>query len=313
MRSQVRNVLQRAYSSVAPKYEEVRFPVPWGHIAGKWWGPQDRQPVIAMHGWQENSNSFDPLMKILPPDVSVLTLDMPGNGLSSRFPTYGTYHLTEDLSALRAVLLHLKYKKPIRFLCHSYSSGVATTYSASYPTEVERALFIDMVKPYAMNPKTLANHGGQALDKLIDFQLNESKKEATLEEHAAQYRKALMKSMSMESAKLLMERATVFNPATGLYIANRDPRIKIEFYYSFPNEFLYEIIKKIKCKVLIVMGSKGLIFESPKIIKVAKDLMEKSTDVEYVEVDGTHHVHMDKPHLVAPYVLRFLFDRKVDN
>lgn len=33
-------------------YEEVRIPVPWGHIAGKWWGPQDKRPIFVIHGWQ---------------------------------------------------------------------------------------------------------------------------------------------------------------------------------------------------------------------------------------------------------------------
>lgn len=32
--------------------EEVRIPVPWGHIAGKWWGPRDRRPIFVVHGWQ---------------------------------------------------------------------------------------------------------------------------------------------------------------------------------------------------------------------------------------------------------------------
>ncbi|CAB3381410.1 Hypothetical predicted protein [Cloeon dipterum] len=311
MRNIVRYVLQRTYSSVAPKYEEIRVPVPWGHIAGKWWGPQDKQPVIALHGWQENCSSFDPLMKILPADLSILALDMPGNGLSSWFKTQGTFHVLEDVVGLRAVIKHLNCKKPIRFLCHSYSIGIGFTYASSFPTEVDRTMGIDMMKPMSMNPNTLTKHGGQGLDKLVDYHLNESNKEATLEEHAAQYRKGTMNSMSMEHAKLLMERMTVVNPATGLYTISRDPRIKIQFYYSFPNEFICEMAKQLKCKILFLKASKGLVFESPKVIKEVVDVIEKSTDVMFAEVDGTHHVHMEKPHLIAPHVLRFLFDREV--
>lgn len=32
--------------------EEVRIPVPWGHLAAKWWGPQDKRPILCLHGWQ---------------------------------------------------------------------------------------------------------------------------------------------------------------------------------------------------------------------------------------------------------------------
>lgn len=36
------------------KFEEVRFPLPWkdANIAGKWWGPKDKNPVICIHGYQ---------------------------------------------------------------------------------------------------------------------------------------------------------------------------------------------------------------------------------------------------------------------
>jgi hypothetical protein len=33
-------------------YQEIKIPVPWGHISGKWWGPTDRKPVLTLHGWQ---------------------------------------------------------------------------------------------------------------------------------------------------------------------------------------------------------------------------------------------------------------------
>ena len=31
---------------------EIKIPVPWGHIAGKWWGPTNIRPILAIHGWQ---------------------------------------------------------------------------------------------------------------------------------------------------------------------------------------------------------------------------------------------------------------------
>jgi hypothetical protein len=31
---------------------EVTIKMPFGYLAGKWWGPKDVQPVLAFHGWQ---------------------------------------------------------------------------------------------------------------------------------------------------------------------------------------------------------------------------------------------------------------------
>lgn len=32
--------------------EEIRISTGFGHIAGKWWGSKDQQPILALHGWQ---------------------------------------------------------------------------------------------------------------------------------------------------------------------------------------------------------------------------------------------------------------------
>ncbi|XP_065340671.1 probable serine hydrolase [Cloeon dipterum] len=310
MRSLARNVLHRAYSSVASNFKEVKIPVPWGHVAGKWWGPQEKQPVIALHGWQENCCTYDPLMRALPSDVSVLALDMPGNGQSPKFTSHGAFHYMEDVIALRAVINQLKFKDKIKFMCHSYSFSIGFMYAVLYPKEVDRELVIEKLKPDAMVPEFLIKHGSKNLDKLVDVYIEEKNKEGTIEEHAAHYRKSAMNSMSLDNAKLLMERSAVLNPDTGLYVIKRDPRGKYNVYFSFPNEFYIEISKNYHCKTLYITGSKGLAFESKKIIKEVLDVIEKNAEVEFVTVEGSHHVHMENPHLVTPHVLRFLFERE---
>lgn len=53
---------------------------------GKWWGPRDKQPIIAIHGWQDNAGTFDPLIELLPTNLSILCIDLPGHGRSSHIP-----------------------------------------------------------------------------------------------------------------------------------------------------------------------------------------------------------------------------------
>lgn len=61
--------------------KEVKIRVPWGgYIAGKWYGPDNVQPILMIHAWQDNAGSFDPLLPLLPSNFSYLAIDLPGHG-----------------------------------------------------------------------------------------------------------------------------------------------------------------------------------------------------------------------------------------
>lgn len=79
---------------------------------GKWWGPKDHQPIVAIHGWQDNCGTFDTLIALMPSNVAVLALDMPGHGHSSHFPIGQFYHVLWDgLLSLRRIVKYYKWNK----------------------------------------------------------------------------------------------------------------------------------------------------------------------------------------------------------
>lgn len=102
---------------------------------GRWWGPRDKQPVLTMHGWLENSNSWDPFLNMVPEDepISFLSFDMPGNGHSSHYYQNSWYHASDDMIPLRLLFKHFQFKEPVTFLCHSYSTGHAYLYTSAFP------------------------------------------------------------------------------------------------------------------------------------------------------------------------------------
>ncbi|KAE8737260.1 hypothetical protein FOCC_FOCC017278 [Frankliniella occidentalis] len=115
---------------------EVRIPVPWGHVAGKWWGRTDRRPLLALHGWGDNAGSFERLAGALR-GVPVLALDLPGHGLSSRVPRGLA---PADRGLLLATLRRVQRALGLTSLSlvgHSLGDAVALLYAATYPTDVD--------------------------------------------------------------------------------------------------------------------------------------------------------------------------------
>lgn len=49
---------------------EFRMTVPWGEMRGQVWGPSDGRPVLCLHGWADNSGTFNTLIPLLPKGVA---------------------------------------------------------------------------------------------------------------------------------------------------------------------------------------------------------------------------------------------------
>ncbi|KAG2464439.1 SERHL protein, partial [Polypterus senegalus] len=113
-----------AFSTV----KECQFPVPWGHIAAKSWGSKDGLPVLCLHGWLDNANSFSRLIPLLPQDRHYVAIDFPGHGLSSHRPA-GTFYILP---------------KYISDICRVTNGGsVGCLFSALFPDMVDKVILID--------------------------------------------------------------------------------------------------------------------------------------------------------------------------
>lgn len=101
------------------EWEEFKFEVPWGFIAGKWYGDRHRQPVLAFHGWQDNAGTFDRLIPLLPKTIPVLSIDLPGHGRSSHFPPGIQYHVFWDyIPVVRRIVKYFGWEK-VKLMGHS--------------------------------------------------------------------------------------------------------------------------------------------------------------------------------------------------
>ena len=125
-------------------------------------------------------------------------------------------------------------------------------------------------------------------------------------------------TLAEHSAKSIVKRATLLVP--GGVSFTHDPRLVYEKQLSISEEDTSELFKRINCPVLL-FWTKGTLrkYRTPKKGDPAPDIQKNSKIVEVLEermkcinflqvkvVEGSHHVHLDNPEVIANDVLELL-------
>ncbi|XP_053691338.1 probable serine hydrolase [Sabethes cyaneus] len=296
---------------VKREVEEVRIPVPYGEIAGKWWGPKDVRPVVCLHGWQDNAGTFDRLIPLLPQHISFLAIDFPGHGLSSRIPDGMTYHTLDSVYLLKLIMQEYHWKK-ISFLSHSMGSLVGMIFSSIFPDKIDFLVGIDALKPHIADPAKI----GPRLEKKIPQMLvadirNREKSEPpsyAFEELVERLHHGTNKSVSKEAAPYLLNRnikKSTMHPDK--YYFTRDSRLKYSVGVGWSQDVNLELAKRMTMPYMFIKALHSPYYEEKKYfeqyINVVKEVNPKF-ELEFV--DSTHHLHLTEPEKVAPLVTKFL-------
>ncbi|XP_023942187.1 probable serine hydrolase [Bicyclus anynana] len=291
--------------------EEIEIPVPWGHVSGRWWGLRNKQPLIAIHGWQDNAGTWDNLIPLLPANTSVLCIDLPGHGLSSPYPPGMVYYIFWDgIVLLRRIAKYFKWQK-ISLMGHSLGGALSFMYAASFPDDVDRIICIDIASPAVRVPETMVKNTASIIDKNLEYEnLSDDKIPCyDYEEMIDIVCDAYKGSVSRENCKVLMKRGMAPAPAhmkkRGYYF-KRDPRLKVAGLAMMSIETALEYASKVTCKVLNIRAIPGQKWERLDYYLDVVEKLKKTAKVQYIEVEGTHHVQLNAPENIVNIVEDFL-------
>ncbi|XP_035717645.1 probable serine hydrolase isoform X2 [Vespa mandarinia] len=289
--------------------EDIQIPVPWGFISGKWWGPRWVQPIVALHGRQDNAGSFDTLIPLLLDGISVLCLDMPGHGLSSHYPKSQYYYVYWDgVIILRRIVKYFKWTK-VKLLGHSLGGAISFLYAASYPKEVDILISLDIVSPSVRDITKTAEITGDNIDKFLKYE------NLTLDNIPCYEYSEMMDivvaayngSINEKGAEILMKRGIQPSYIPKKYYFSRDPRLKVSTLGMLSLDLVLAYASKITCAYLNIRAVPGMEFEQPENYqKVLDEIKISAKKYEYHEVDGTHHVHLINPEKIAPIINSFI-------
>ncbi|MGF6616578.1 pimeloyl-ACP methyl ester carboxylesterase [Pseudomonas sp. YL-218 TE3947] len=147
--------------------EEVRLSLPHIELAAHLFGPEDGLPVIALHGWLDNANSFARLAPKLK-GLRIIALDMAGHGHSGHRPNGAGYALWDYAHDVLQVAEQLGWKR-FALLGHSLGAIVSLVLTGSLPERVTHLALIDGVIPPTDKGENAAERMGMALQAQLDL------------------------------------------------------------------------------------------------------------------------------------------------
>ncbi|RWS01100.1 putative serine hydrolase-like protein [Dinothrombium tinctorium] len=294
---------------------ETKIPIQYGYISAKVWGMKTANSidVVAIHGFLDNCGSFDRLIPLLNEDYYVVAIDLPGHGLSSKLPEGIPYTDPTWIIALQAVLDHFNFGE-LTLLGHSLGVCIALYYASLFPNRVKTIIALDTILPTWIKPAEIPNEMAKSYKYFNDL----CTKKATIKPNfdpsmAAKLVVAAHKmfgELTEDEAKILMQRSTQPTEDGKRVVFTKDDRLNCTLS-SLPFKSHFEMVKdyyrRIKCNLLLIRGSKGLVDVTKRKIKETVDMLEKNCEsFKSVLVKGGHFFVLTNPEEVAPIIHEFI-------
>lgn len=115
------------------------------------------------------------------------------------------------------------------------------------------------------------------------------------------------RDLSLASAHTLIERGTQpCDGQPGLVRFCRDLALLQPSPYRLNGTQVDSFVRRIACPALVVVGDKGLKFQSERAKRQMELMAASAPHFEIHRVEGNHHVHMNQPEHVAKFLTPFL-------
>ncbi|XP_076584028.1 serine hydrolase-like protein isoform X2 [Chaetodon auriga] len=274
---------------------ELSVPVPWGEIRAQVWGPDHGRPVLCLHGWSDNSGTFNTLIPFLPKECRYVAVDLAGHGQSSHRAPGVFYSFPTYVMDIHRVVDALQWKK-FSIIGHSMGGNIAgmvsdsvrtgcfilllfehnpcsvqtlavlcgvkfilcfPQYSALYPEMVDAVVLLDSYGFLPTELKEVPKVMRQGFDELLQFEKKTAEKKTRVYtlQNAVERLMAANPTLSEKSVHILLERGAV--QVEGGVVFSRDFRINLKNVVRISFEESLEMQSRIRASVLVVLAEDG--------------------------------------------------------
>lgn len=263
-------------------FEEIRLSLPHIEVAAHLYGPEDGQPVIALHGWLDNAATFSRLAPLLN-GVRIVALDLPGHGHSDHRPVGAAYNIWDYAHDVLQTAEQFGWQQ-FSLLGHSMGAIVSVLLAGAMPDRVERLALIDGLIPYTGEADTAPQKLGESLQALLAVDEKRKPVYATFEQAVAARMKGVG-AVSHEAAERLAQRGLM--PVPGGYTWRTDTRLMLPSSMRLTRAHALAFAQRVTCPASLILAEQGLM-NRPEILGLCESL-----PFTLHRLPGGHHLHLD--------------------
>lgn len=273
---------------------EINLTTRFGVLAGVRSNPTGSLRVLALHGWLDNAHSFLPISPLLPA-LDLVAIDFPGHGNSSHRSKDASYMFADWVREIFAAADALGWDS-FHLLGHSMGAAVSTLAASIDKARIKSVCCIDGFMPVTSNAKELVT---RLRDYVRDALRERRQISFATEDAALQIRARAGDFENLDGLRKMVARNIV--PKDERWVLKSDQRLMTHNPLRLNDEQLFELAEVLQIPIHIIVADKGLDF----VKKQAADLGPKIAQFSQDLVKGHHHVHLDAPERVAPFLNKF--------
>lgn len=265
--------------------QELRFDIDGLQFAAQAWGDPTHYPILALHGWLDNSASFFALAPLLK-NVYLVAIDMAGHGKTSHRLGSFPYNIWEDIAEIFTVADQLGWER-FGLLGHSRGAIIAALAAGTFPERISHLGLIEGLLPEPTRSEDTPKQLALSI-KSIRAQLTKSLSLYPDIAKAINMRERGMFPLSYAAAKALTERG--LKKIDQGYHWSTDQRLLAPSAIKLLPEQMDAFIAQITCPIFLVLGQDGM----PKLFPRYESLVKKYPKIEVTILPGGHHLHMEQ-------------------
>lgn len=271
---------------------EFNVSIPGFTIACKAWGDKSLPPMLALHGWLDNADSFAPLADFLKKEFYLIAIDLPGHGLSSHLAPGCNYHFIDGVFNVVTIINALGFEK-IHLLGHSLGACLASLVAGVIPDKILSLALLEALGPFSSPENTCRTQ----LANYIQNTVIEAKPYASME-LAAQAR-AKNGRLPIEFARILCQRGV--QKIQDDFFWCHDRRLLSPTPLRMTESQIISCLEGINTKSCLIIADDGFDFNKEAMqnrINTVKNLV-------VINMPGGHHLHMENPDVAGERLVAF--------